>query len=384
MATIIIPPVNPTPPQATATIVQQPTALSLSGNLAKFIISSRFPVLFILRDGNETLLDASYTPNQANRVTIDVQELIESRLSYQISSLDFFRQQNLAKTFTAIINNGQPINFRVIRAGVDNLSDTAENWLRRNFLTWQPAIKKVTYFSQEWLTYYPVSEDARWRMRAHFANGINRLFTLATITSGTARIPGTMNMQYAIIADSLGDQPTHYEVWVETLAGARLSNIQTYVFSEPNSETEQWFFFENSLGGLDTLRTYGNAGLDAEHNHKIANIGDVSSEYAVDTIRTFSQNTGHLNEFERRWLLDFFPAKRKYILRAGRIRPIIITDSDVGYNASGLPSDYNFKYRFADNSSALLNLVRNVGTVPENLTIPNPQSPDFYFTPPVI
>jgi len=306
-------------------------------------------------------------------------------LSYQISSSDFYVQSHLAKTFTAVINNGQPINFRVVRAGVDNLSGTAENWLRRNFLTWQPSIKKVTNYSQEWLTYYPISQDARWRMRAHFANGISQLFTLAVITSDTARIPGTMNMQYATIAEWLHRYPTHYEVWIESLAGVtRLSNIQTYVFSEPNSETEQWILFENSLGGLDTLRTYGDTGLDAEHNHKIANIGGVSSEYAVDTVRTFSQNTGHLNECERRWLLDFFPAKRKYVLRAGRIRPIIMTDSDVGYSASGLPSDYNFKYRFADDNSALLNLVRNVGAVPENLTIPNPQSPDFHFTPPVI
>jgi hypothetical protein len=69
---------------------------------------------------------------------------------------------------------------------------------------------------------------------------------------------------------------------------------------------------------------------------------------------------------------------------AGIIRPIIITDSDVKYSGSELPSAYNFKYRFADEDNALLNLIRNENTVPENITIPNPESPDFRFSPPVI
>ena len=73
------------------------------------------------------------------------------------------------------------------------------------------------------------------------------------------------------------------------------------------SEDEQWYLFENSLGGLDTFRATGTNNLNAEHEHKIAEFGDVREEYQVDTERKYVKNTGYLDEYFRHWLLDFFP-----------------------------------------------------------------------------
>ena len=52
----------------------------------------------------------------------------------------------------------QNITLGVVRGGVANLADTASNWLKLHFLTWQPRVKPVTYYSPEWLTYYAVEE----------------------------------------------------------------------------------------------------------------------------------------------------------------------------------------------------------------------------------
>ncbi len=358
-------------------IIQQPDAISLSGNMKKFIVSSCVTVSFALLDGETVLLESSYEPGADGRVTIDVQDIVESRLSFLITHENFYQQPNVVKTFTAIID-GTEYTFRAIRSGVANLGDTPWNWLKGNFLTWQPTSKPITYYSPEWLTYYAV-EACMIKLKATFPDNTVQNFTLGACEAGKAF---TVNLQYAIVAGLLGQvYPSYYDVWAENSTGTRLTYIQRYLFSEPKSELEQWFLFENSLGGIDTFRAYGDTDFEGAHEHKISYIDGTSSEYRIDTKRSYNKNTGYLDEYERRWLLDFFPAKQKYIHSAGAIRPVVVSESDVKYTASDLPSSYNFKYRFADDSAAILNLIRNDDAIPASITIPNLDSPDFILPP---
>lgn len=359
-----------------AAIIQKPDALSLSGNLKKFILSSGTVITFQLKEGTTTLLDATYEPGGDGRVTIDVRDIVESRLSYLISHENFYSQANIVKSFTVIID-GVENTFRAIRAGVADLGDTPGNWLSVNFLTWQPVNKQVTYYSPEWITYYaPIASVMK--LKAYFNDGTDQVITLGSMIAGNAY---SANVQYAVVSGLLGQlYPQHYEVYVESESGTRLSYIQRYLYSEVKSEQEQWFMFENSLGGLDTIRAYGDTDFNGEHEHKIAKSGDVSLEYDVDTERLYNKNTGYLNEYERKWLLDFFPSRAKYIYTAGALRAIVVSESDVKYSASDLPSSYTFKYSFSD-AVPFLNLIRNEESIPENITIPNIDSPDFILPP---
>lgn len=358
-------------------IIQQPDALSLSGNLKKFIVSSGETVSFVMKDGSTVLLDATYEPGADGRVTIDVKDIVESRLSFLLSSNNFYEQPNLIKVFTAIIDSVET-TFKVIRTGVANLADTPANWLKGNFLTWQPTAKPVTYYSPEWLTYYAV-EACTIKLKATFPDNTVQNFTLGACEAGKAF---TVNLQYAVVSGLLGQvYPSYYEVWAEKTGGTRLTYIQRYLYSEPKSEQEQWFLFENSLGGLDTIRAYGDTDFEGAHEHKIASIDGVSSEYRIDTQRFYNKNTGYLDEYERRWLFDFFPSRTKSVYFNSAFRKIVVSESDVKYAASDLPSSYNFKYRFADDSAALLNLIRNEDAIPADIVIPDIDSPDFSLPP---
>lgn len=359
-----------------ATVVQKPDSLSLSGNLKKFILSSGTVITFQLKEGSTVLLDATYEPGDNGRVTIDLRDIIESRLSYLISHENFYTQPNIAKTFTAVID-GTETTFRAIRAGISNLNDTPTNWLSGNFLTWQPVNKQVTYYSTEWITCYATA-DCAMKLKAYFNDGTSQVKTLGTMAAGNAY---TANVQYAVIAGLLGQlYPQHYEVYVENGFGTRLTYIQRYLYSEVKSEQEQWFLFENSLGGLDTIRASGDTDFTGEHEHKIAKSEDVSLEYDVDTERLYNKNTGYLNEYERKWLLDFFPSKAKYIYTAAALRSIVVSESNVEYSASDLPCSYTFKYAFSD-ASPFLNLIRNEELIPENIVIPDIDSTDFSLPP---
>lgn len=359
-----------------AGVLNKPDALNLSGNMNQFLLSSTGLISFILKKGNQTLLEQSYEPGPDLMVRIDLKEVIEGQLSYNLDAGSlFYVQLNLAETFTAVID-GTEYSFRVVRGGVANLTDTATNWLKLHFLTWQPRVKPVTYYSPEWLTYYAV-EECTAKLKATYPDKSTKEISLGTCIAGHAT---TLNLQYSVVAGKLGNTyPSYYEVWIEK-SGTKLSESQVYAFSNPMSEDEQWYLFENSLGGLDTFRATGTNNLNAEHEHKIAEFGDVREEYQVDTERKYVKNTGYLDEYSRHWLLDFFPSRAKYVYESTAIRKIVVTESNATYVSNELPSSYTFTWQLAE-VSTYLNLVKNENDIPDNLVAPDLSSPDFILPP---
>ncbi len=333
-------------------------------------------VSFILKKGTATLLEQSYEPGPDKMVTIDVREVVESQLSYTLDTAqEIYSQNTIFADFTATID-GTSHSFRAIRCGIADLADTPGNWLKSHFLTWQPKVKEVTYYSPEWLTYYAIS-DCTVKAKATFPDKSSSTTSLKGMTAGECV---TLNLQYAIVAKLFGNKyPSYLEVYAEA-GGVRLSVSQFYKFTDIHSEDEQWFLFENSLGGMDTFRAHGVNRLQAEHGHLIAELDEKLSEYDVETDRKFVKNTGFLDDYSRRWLLDFFPSRAKYIYEASMIRRIIVTESDATYTSNDLPSSYTFTYRLSE-ISRYLNLIRNEKELPDNLTVPNLSSPDFIFPP---
>lgn len=340
-------------------IIQQPDMLSLSMNLKNFIIGSSRQTTFTLKAGDKELVSQVYAPDENGVMEIDIHEIVHSFLSYSLKDIgEVYQQTNLVADFTAVIDSTE-ITFRVIRSGVDRLTDSATNFLTQNFLTWQPNVKPVTYYSPEFLTYYAVVAGTV-KLRAYFTDesGTVKSQTDYTVTELMPGIAYTMPLQYSVVAGWLEHKlPAYYDVWVENTSGQRLTYIQRYYAEDMRSEQEQWILFENSLGGVDTFRAYGNTVFNGEHTHNIAEIDEFFSEYRVDTERKFQKNTGYLNGDERKWLLDFFPSNGKYLYAGNYLRRIVVTDSNVSYTDRELPSNYTFTFKYAD-ARPLLNLPR--------------------------
>lgn len=361
-------------------ILNQPAALSLSGNIEKFRIQSAESFSFVLSKGNTRLLSSVYTPGTDGYVTIDIRDIVESQLSFLMKDITtYYEQSELAADFTAVIAD-KNITFRVLRCGVDRFSGSAETFLKANFLTWQPQVKKVTYYSPEYLTYYAVI-SSYVKVKAYFTDDEGKVTEevkqLATLGEKRAY---TIPVQYAVIMALFGSRlPSFYDVWVEDGSGSRLTYVQRYVAGNILSEQEQWVLFENSLGGMDTFRAYGQLDFSAEHTHNIAEIDDISEEYRVDTERKFQKNTGYLDNRERQWLIDFLPSKQKYIYNLNYLRRIVVTEDNTTYTDKELPSSYTFTYKYAD-ARPLLNLQRT-DSLPDNLDIHIPDLASFTIPP---
>ena len=343
-------------------ILIQPSSLSLVGSMNHIVINTEKEVSFVLSDsGGNAIVKHLYVPSDTNRIEVDLKNIILPLLTFKLQDVSSpYQQSGIVKSFSVTITETgdggetKTFSFTVIRAGVDHFDGDASSFLTQNFLTWQPNVKPVTYYTPEFLTYYAVVA-ATIRCKAYFEDGTTQTIALAQISAGEC---WTVPVQYAVIAGKVSNKlPQYYEVWAENASGSRLTYIQRYVASDMRSEEEEWILFENSLGGIDTFRAYGDSENTAKHTHNVAEIEEDFEEYRVDTTREHKKNTGYLGNRERVWLLDFFPSTGKYVYTDNFIRRIVVTESDVSYNAKELPSNYNFTYKYAD-ARPYLNLPR--------------------------
>ncbi len=356
-------------------IQSRPSDLSLVGNMIPFVVETDATIRFTLKRSEKVIVDQVYSPGEDHLVEIDLRETLYRELNFLFNpGENVYEQSNLSGTFTALIDD-QEIEFTVVKAGVANLSDTARNWLGQHFLTWQPRVKPVTYYSPEWITYYAV-ENVVVKLKAFFSTSESEI-TLGSVSAGKAC---TFYLQYAYVSGLLDNRyPNYYEVWVE--GNTVRSESLFYRFDSVKSNDEQWFLFENSLGGIDTLRASGSTVFDGEHDHKIAGYGDFQHEYNVDAKRKYKKNTGYLDSYERQWLLDFFPSRKKYVYGSdGAFRRITVSESTVAYTSNDLPSDYTFTYYLSEQST-YLNLTRDADQQPREIVVPDIGSPDFSFPP---
>lgn len=373
-------------------VLLYPDALSMVGSMNAFEIfsTSKADVVFALRykGSSANIVQHTYTPNDKNRITLSVKDIILPLLSFEVKdSSEPYAQPNIMKSFVATLyevgseGSKKEFTFSVIRAGVDRLSDSATNFLKNNFLTWQPQVKAVTYYSPEFLTYYATATSVM-KCKAYMWNGTayeeKEVVLMNHMNAGTVY---TVPVQYAIIAKKIGGsiQPSYYDIWVEQ-DGKRVTYVQRYYASDMKSEEEEWFLFENSLGGVDCFRAYGNSENTVEHTHNVAEIEEDSEEYRVDTTRKFKKNTGFLDKKERQWLLDFFPSLGKYVYHGSALRKITVTESDVNYEAKELPSNYTFTYKYSD-ARPYLNLTRSDASDFKQMDIHLPEIGNFTIAP---
>lgn len=347
----------------------------MSGNLKPFVLQSSTAVAFTLEVGGSQVLNETYYPGNGNLIEIDLHEVVESYLSFTFPSSDVFNQTLLVRSFTAKFD-GQTVSFNAIRAGKARLNQSASEFLKENFLTWQPQVKPVTYYSPEWLTYYAV-ETCRIKLKAYFEDGTSSETTLSSPSAGTCY---TLNLQYGVVSGKFsGKRPTYYDVWVESTGGQRLTYVQRYIGSPRRSEDENWYLFENSLGGLDSLRAYGSLDDAPEYEHNVSQLDGVLTEYRVDTNRKYTRNTGYLTPQESAWLQDMFSSRQKYAYTSSGYYKIVFTASDGGRSSTDLPSSYSFTYQFAEDLPFLD--IQRREDLPDNLELKTPEGETFFLPP---
>jgi hypothetical protein len=283
-------------------------------------------------------LDETYTPDFAGNITLDLSEIVHDALAFTMPDTDVFIQPELAKTFTLLLDD-ENHEFTAIRAGVKQMDGSPGDFLRQNFLTAQEQVKEVTPGQPEYLTCYAV-QDCHLYITA-YSNRQTEHIRLAQMEQGKAY---TINMQFDRLAARCQQQPeiiAAYIVATDSPYAQRLSCKQYYkpinnstlqqfntsTTQQLNSSTVQLFAFENSLGGLDTVRCTGEAKTTPEYAPATAIINDSEFAYRVDKKNIKTQNTGWLSKAATIWLQDMFASRKTYLLENNRWLPIILDEN---------------------------------------------------------
>lgn len=352
-----------------ATLISVPDSLSLSRNLKKVEIASSQKAQFKLSSSAAVIIDESYYPNAAGRIVIDITDVINNYLSVAIPNTDVFQQASSYKAFTIEVDDLNPIQFVALKAGVENLSDTAVNFLTANWLTWQPQVKKVSYSQPEWLSYY-ATNNCIVKVKFYLKNNTSAILAINSQSAATCY---TYNMQFAhIMTLHAGEKYGYYDVWVEDAGGARLTYVQRYIYTE-KSFSDEYFLFENSLGGIDTAVMSGESTFSPKIEHQEGSYQDEIIQIDSSITRNYEKNTGWKSKHEAEWLFDFFRAKNRFLLVAGDLKKIVIKESTIADSTMDDLKNYSFVYSFSSDLG-LLNIARSMEAPPADLEISTPDS----------
>ena len=347
-------------------IVQQPQEYSFAGNLGDRAIA--FAI-----DG---LLEERYEPDASGRVVIPLRAFFEAHL--HAPGLDEIPAEGLPlTTYTYSIDGEEAGSFCVLPGGVNAGSLDTPLFLKSNFLTWQPQTRYVGYHEPQWLRYVALN-DCAVKVKGYFASTGDETgadpetVILQELTAGSVY---SLDVNYGWIRGLFDRQPTYFDVWVEA-GGDRQSFVQRYVLREAGEEpTADWFVFENSLGGYDTIRFTGDRKEVGESESRNAVFDGDTFEFGVDYGKAWTKYTGYISdERTRQWVLEFFSSCRRYHLAASSLERIYVSKPKLEATA-GEAAGYEFTFAYS-HQSRYLNIARD--ELPEQLEIVGPGAELFF------
>ena len=360
-----------------STLLATPDALSFSGNLKNFEISSSLEVTFVLQHGATVILNEKYQPKADGLVTVNVAAIVDRLLDVVIppnAQADGYIQNTGFSDFTATIDSGTPFVFRVIKGGVNELDVPAIDWLATHFLTWQPQDKETLQTQPEWLGLYPII-GGQIVFKAYYAGGSNAGERVHSLIYTDAL--NSINVSWESINRILVDggapaNPVAWDIWYLS-NGVRETPIHRYRLRNKGVD-EHVYLWANTLGGIDSMSFTGACEQDYKLVHKTALFeGDTINEYDVEKPREYRQSTGYLERYEAEWIADFFYSRKKYMIRFdGAIKRIAVTGSKIVDTTQQDEVDYEFTYRLGEDLQ-LLNLNR------VNANLPAPEGLDTFF-----
>lgn len=359
-----------------STIYQQPDALSFSQNLKKFsIYSESNEVVFELWQGAVQILSEKYQPDATHLLYIDIKDVVDRLLQVTIPGSDLIvTEQTLAVSdFTARIDAGPAIPIRIIKGGVFELQEMATSFLAAHFLSWQPQEKLILQTAPEWLGLYAISAGTI-KLKAYYADNTSYQGNYATLAASKLYSINTSwgSVSAWLLGLSQNTQVVAWDVWYE-VGGVRKTPVQRYQLRNAGDE-EHIFVWANTLAGIDSVSFTGAAEDDQKLEHKTALYNDDSiGEYDIEKLREVKQSTGFLSMEENAWLKDFFVSLKKYVVREdGSLKQIAVTSSKVITSSQIDEVDYEFTYRFGEDS-LLLNIERT------HTALPAPEGLDRFF-----
>lgn len=337
----------------------------LSGNIPDILIPADDPmevVIKIERSGyDDVIITEEYKPVDELGIFLNIRELVHNELKMLYETDDpfeLFPYYPQGKGFAKVTITPEGLaakSFWTVKGSIDTEDKSFDflDFLQKNILSVGPQIRNVrgdepvvfSFFSPEYfqvqVTAYNVGGSATQEKTYFTENSRDQLYTF--------------NATFDEVIEELwtGDtQITQLDFQVQSLESSHKTYHMRLVKNEDYEEFSDYFLFENSIGGLDTIHLTGEKTEELRHEYLRAKIrtsgeGTQENEYQTIPLTAFSKNTGWIyNEEQRRYILDLFASTMRFHWFEQKFRRIYVLDYD-GKTTPGQLNSKQFTFAYS-------------------------------------
>jgi len=332
-------------------IRSKPDTLNYSLSLPPIeVASTQAQVTVKLLDGTTEIIEENYSPlNLFTYLVLKYSLLIDDLLTIDRPKDDLVTvHEQGCRTFTVRISDADMtvnLAFKVIkgfyyRQPIDLEFITATNWLNIALLP-----QTVRTHQPVYLTAYP-DEAATVKVDCVFEDNTTALLTYATLQALKLQ---TVDVSAYLVQRNSTKKLKQYTVYAVNSANKIILRKQVFVVEQYNHVVDEFFIFQNRLGGFDSLVMSGEQKETFKNETSTAIMQEeYIVEYAGTLSRSVKKNTGYIQSRQHRQLLiDFIFSKQRYHLLDGAFRAINLKDPAIDPTKNAL-NDFDIEFSYQD------------------------------------
>lgn len=332
------------------TILNKPEALNYTLSLPPIIFTStKTQVTVTLMIGLEIVVEEKYNPlNAATPIRLKYDTLIDGL--QDVSLPDQINISKHPKGITAykltIVDSDdtKQIDFICIKGyyypqPIDLNFYFSTNWLnvgitRQHVRTHQPV----------YLSAYP-QEEVTVKVDCVFDDQTTGTFILGKLVSKELQ---SIHVSPYIIQQKSIKKLSEYTIYAVNATNLLRLRKQHYIVEFYNTYTDDFFLFQNRLGGWDSLLMTGQLDDEFKNSPLTALFDDQLKSYGNTQSRTVTKNTGYItNHQQRQLVVGFAFSMKQYHVLEGATRLINLSDAKVGITKNNL-NNFDFEFNYSD------------------------------------
>lgn len=269
---------------------------------------------------------------------------------------------------------------RAHKGGVKNdeyriFPDLVEDYLKPKYkpLSWKPDRRTISKGSVEHLYYlkhFNFNNTLKCVVKLWYSDGTSNSFTDATLTALNAFESFSWNVSYARIAAKAtipaNESIVQYACYWKAPNDADISE-PTYFRVINSNDLDRYFYYENSFGCFELLRT------NSKHTYGIDSVKGESSitlaptapyyqgsieDYTFQYEEKYQGSTGNLSKQDAIVAIDFLLSTKRFLKRGSRLINIVIETSSVTtFKDASFPHGFKFNYKRAEVQHYFSNLI---------------------------
>jgi len=346
------------------TIEQSPVLYSFIENCNDIIIATTQPQIITIKKNDEFFLEEHYYPFNGY-ITIKTKDLLRDFFYSKKPSFNPFLQSNNSYKFSFFIANNQTADFEFIAiSGGVKVLNNINTFVLRNFFTIQPQILRINKNTTHYLNFFLFEDYATQLLVRAYTTDSNYIeYSNLQLTNLD------YFYTYAFSYNSLKSIFHTDFIKVDFILKYTSDNInygysfpQRFTFDKIDSINDDYFVFENSLGGLDTICFNGLLEFSEEHKTETYLVNSELMEYKNNLSIIYKKNTGYfISKEHNNWASEFFKSKKRYHIVDGILKDIVVAKLD----AKNVPlnlNDYTFEFEYSEEKN--LHSIERVEVLP--------------------